>query len=302
MSEVYTPTDLTNLNNQLPLYGVIGSPIAHSLSPFMQSAAFLAHGLPAKYIRIEVAPEALASAMIIFKQHPLLGWNCTIPHKIELLSLMDELGESARQLGAVNTVINQDGHLTGFNTDGQGWVRAIREDFSLDVRDLRILILGLGGAGQAIAKQACLENCERLVLVNRNADKAQALLTELKKNLPPHTLLRTEERLKTIPWDEQLISEELNTIDLIINASSLGLKTTDASPLSMRSFQPHLCVYDTIYQPTQLLNYAQAAGCRSSNGLSMLLHQGALSFELWTGKPAPLEAMRSALQKAYLAK
>lgn len=302
MHEVYTPSDLSSLSKELPLYGVIGFPIAHSLSPFMQSAAFQAHNLPANYIRIEVSPETLSNSVDSFKQLPLHGWNCTIPHKIELLHLMDELGESARQLGAVNTVINQNGRLTGFNTDGQGWVRAIREDFSLDVRDLRIMILGLGGAGQAIAKQACLENCERLVLVNRNIDKAHSLLDELKKNLPPHTLLRTEERLKVLPWNEQLISEELNTIDLIVNASSLGLKNTDPSPISMRSLQPHLCVYDTIYQPTQLLQNAQAAGCRSANGLSMLLHQGALSFELWTGKSAPLEVMRSALQNAHFKK
>jgi len=295
MSEVITTATLSALRPSPPLYGVIGFPVAHSLSPSMQLAGFAAHDLPAQYVRLEISPDQLASSIEHFKKIPFAGWNCTIPHKLELASLMDKLGESAVQLGAVNTVINEKGCLTGFNTDGQGWVRAIRECFSLDVRDLRILILGLGGAGQSIAKQAALEHCERLVLVNRSPDKALILSAELDPYFQSQRLIGSQARLKTLPWDEDLIAQELDHIDLVVNASSLGLNTTDSSPLNSRSLQPHLCIYDTITRNTALIEAAQAAGCRCANGLSMLLHQGALSFELWTGKSAPLEAMRTAL-------
>lgn len=297
MSQVVTPSELSRLDLSSPLYGVIGYPVAHSLSPSMQMAAFEASQLPARYLRVEIPPDDLPSAVRDMKQLPFSGWNCTIPHKLELTGLVDELGESARQLGGVNTVLNDKGKLIGFNTDGQGWVRAIRESFSLDVRDLRILILGIGGAGQAIARQAALEHCERLVLVNRDVKKARDLAETLKPFFQDTRLQGVEDRLKALSWDEDMIAHELNTIDLVVNASSLGLKASDPSALDSRILQPHLCIYDTIYRPTKLMNAASAAGARAANGLSMLLHQGALSFEIWTGRQAPLETMRSALLK-----
>jgi len=298
MTQVISPSELSSLDSSTPLYGVIGYPVAHSLSPSMQLAAFEACHLPARYLCVEIAPDDLTAAIQHMKQLPFSGWNCTIPHKLELAGLVDELAESARQLGGVNTVLNDNGKLIGFNTDGQGWVRAIRESFSLDVRDLRILILGIGGAGQAIARQAALERCERLVLINRDAQKAHDLAETLTPYFQGTRLLGAEDRLKALPWDEDLIAYELNTIDLVVNASSLGHKTSDPSALSPRILQPHLCIYDTIYRPTKLIDSARSVGARCANGLSMLLHQGALSFEIWTGQPAPLESMRSALLKA----
>ncbi|NJK92878.1 MAG: hypothetical protein HC904_14285 [Blastochloris sp.] len=205
------------------------------------------------------------------------------------------MAESAQQLGGVNTVLNQEGRLIGFNTDGLGWVRAIRESFSLDVRDLRILILGIGGAGQALARQAALENCERLVLVNRNAAKAQDLVQALTPHFQDTRLLGANCRLKALPWDEALIASELDQIDLVVNASSLGLKPGDPSPLPPHILQPHLCIYDTITRPTPLQAAARSVGARCANGLSMLLHQGALSFEIWTGQSPDLHAMRQTL-------
>ncbi len=300
MEEIYTPETLLRLQFNPPLYGVIGHPVAHSLSPAMQLAAFQACGLQAQYVRVEIPPEKLADSVRAMRQLPFAGWNCTLPHKIAIAALADELAESARQLGAANTLLNDNGRLTGFNTDGEGWVRAVRTEFSLDVRDLRILILGTGGAGQGLAIQAALEHCQKLVLCNRTEATARSLEQKVAPHFKSDKLLGAAARLKVIPWDEKIIARELSQIDLVVNGTSLGLKPQDPSVLPARILQPHLCVHDIIYRParTRLLDAAREAGARSANGLSMLLHQGALAFEIWTGRAAPLEEMKKALQTA----
>ncbi|MDR0533693.1 MAG: shikimate dehydrogenase [Verrucomicrobiales bacterium] len=300
MSKIFTPESLGELHADGKLFGVIGFPVQHSLSPIMHAAAFEKLGLKAQYVPVEIPPEKLRETVALMAKKPFAGWNCTLPHKIELAKLVDELAESAQKLGGVNTVLNDNGRLVGFNTDGEGWVRAIREEFSLDVRDLRILILGAGGAGQALAKQAALERCEKLVLVNRTEEKVRELASSLAPYFDTQKLMGADARLKVVPWDETLIAKELDQIDLLVNATSIGLKASDAAVLPARILQPHLCVYDTIYRPakTRLLAAAEEAGARGANGLSMLLHQGALSFEIWTGQSAPLMAMRQALKKA----
>lgn len=267
----------------------------------MQLAAFAAYNLPASYVRIEVRPEELTSAVQTLRHQRFAGWNCTLPHKVALTSLMDELSESAQSLKAVNTVLREaEERLIGFNTDGDGWVRAIREEFYVDVRDLRILLLGAGGTGQTLARQAALEKCERLVIANRTLEKCAALQAELEPLFHTTKLLGAHDRFKIIPFDESIIANELNAIDLVVNATSIGLRPSDPPALPARILQPHLFIYDTIYRPakSRLLHAAAEAGCRAANGLSMLLHQGALSFEIWTGRTAPLRAMRSALKEA----
>lgn len=295
MRDVYQPADLQELKGIDNLYGVIGYPVAHSLSPAMQLAGFKALNIDAQYVRVEIQPDELPDTIQLMRELPFKGWNCTLPHKLELAQLVDERGESSKLLGGVNTVINQDGKLTGFNTDGEGWCRAVREAFSLDLKDLRILILGTGGVGQALARQAASEGCERLVLANRSADKAEALAEELKPLFVTEKLLGAHDRLSVIPLDELAIERELNAIDLVVNGTSLGLKASDPPVLHDRLLQPHLCVYDTIYRKTRLQETAQAAGARVAGGMSMLLHQGALSLELWTEQTAPVSAMRDAL-------
>lgn len=300
MPEVYT---LSTLDYELPVspedrYGVLGYPVKHSLSPQFQLAGFAKREIAAQYVRIEVPIEQLSAAVEKLKQMNFKGWNCTLPHKIEMLKLCRRLDESAQKLQAVNTVLNEDGTLIGFNTDGTGWVRAIREEFSVDVRDLRVMILGAGGAGQALATQAALEKCERLVLVNRTLEKAQALAKALDSHFHSEKLQGSHNRLLVLPWDEDAIAAEVNNIDLIVNATSVGLKPHDPAVLPERVLQPHLLVYDTVYRQTKFLEAAQDAGARCANGLSMLLHQGALAFEIWTGKKAPIEEMRKALKEA----
>jgi len=296
MLECLQPDDLPGLSTETPLYGVIGWPVAHSLSPALQQPAFDACHLPALYIRLAIPPEQLTATIGELRRKPFAGWNCTLPHKLALAALVDERDISSLQLGGVNTVRNEKGHLTGFNTDGQGWVRAIRDDFNLEVRDLRILILGAGGAGQAIAKQAALEGCSKLLLANRTETKARELAGQL--HFPGRSTAAAAVRV--LPWDEKILAAELKGVDLVVNGTSLGLKPGDAPVLPSHVFHEGLCVYDTIYRPaeTPLLKAARRAGARGANGLSMLLHQGALSFEIWTGQSAPLDLMRQSLQKA----
>lgn len=251
-------------------------------------------------MRIEIKPEELPEAVAAMKKLPLRGWNVTLPHKWAMLDLVDEPRESARALGAVNTVLNEDNRLIGWNTDGEGWKRAIREQFYLDIRDLRILIIGAGGAGAALARQAALERCQRLVIANRTLETAEILVRELSASFDNDRLLGADAPVKAIACESKAFEHELDTIDLIVNATSVGLRPSDPSVLPAHLIQPHHCVYDTIYRakPTRLIEHARQSGARAADGISMLLHQGAISFELWTGEDAPLEVMRQALKEA----
>jgi shikimate dehydrogenase len=227
-----------------------------------------------------------------------IGTNVTIPHKSAAMELMNEVDDHARKIGVVNTVVVDGERLLGFNTDGPGLVRAVRSDFGVDIRDLRVMILGAGGgAGRAIAAQCAIENCQRLVLVNRTFDKAKQLAAELQPFMKGPRLLGPVARLEAVAWEEKQLAQQIENTDLIINATSCGMKRTDPSVLPASILQPHLMVYDTIYTAhrTPLLADAESIGARAANGLSMLLFQGALSFEIWFNREAPVEAMRAGL-------
>jgi shikimate dehydrogenase len=277
---------------------VIGDPVAHSASPQMHNAALEKLGLPARYTRLHLRSEELAAAIKLLPEAGFLGINATIPHKTSLLSLVTRVDDHARRVGAINTVLVEGHELIGFNTDGPGLVRALRAEFGVDLRDLRVMVLGAGGgAGRAIAVDCGLERCERLVLVNRSPEKAAALLPELAALLGGPHVSGPLARLSHVPWDEAVIRREMDQLDLIINCTSLGMKAGEPSPLPSSLLQPHLMVYDTIYTATRtkLCQAAEEAGARAANGLSMLLHQGALAFEIWFNRPAPLDTMRAAL-------
>ncbi len=281
---------------------VFGDPVAHSRSPAFHNAALRAAGIDASYVAIHVTPTELADALRALPDQGFLGTNLTIPHKTAVLPLLDAIDPAAQTIGAVNTVSVQDGQLTGFNTDGPGFLRAIREEFSVDVRDLRILIFGAGGgAGRAIAVQCALEGCERLVLVNRTVEKARALATELEPLFRTERLAGPSDRLQTIPHDLAAIRAQLESIDLVVNATSIGMKRTDPALVPEALLAPSLLVYDTVYATgrSRLVEDAISAGARAANGLSMLLHQGALSFEIWFDRPAPLAEMRAALASGF---
>jgi shikimate dehydrogenase len=278
--------------------GVLGDPVAHSLSPQMQNAALEKSGINARYAAFQIAPNELAEALELLCKLEFIGLNLTVPHKIAALSLVDEAEERARQIGAINTIVFRSGKSLGWNTDAPGFARAIREVFSVDLRDLRMLVLGAGGgAGRAIAWQCAWENSERLVLVNRTFEKAQALARELAGYFSGPRVLGPEARLEATRAETSALRAQLSRIDLVINATTLGLNQSDPLPLPRELLAPHLMIYDLVYRETitPLLAAAEESGARSANGLTMLLHQGALAFEHWFDRPAPLAAMRAAL-------
>jgi shikimate dehydrogenase len=277
--------------------GVLGDPVAHSLSPEMQNAALQACKMEMQYARFHILPNELENALNLMRDLEFVGLSLTVPHKVAAVPLVNELAESARRIGAVNCVSIANKQLRGLNTDGHGFAHAIREEFSVDLRDLRVLILGAGGAGRAIAMQCAGENCERLVIANRTFDKAKQLADELRDFFAGPKVFGPVPRLQAIPWEEAAIRSQIANLDLIVNATPLGLNHSDSSPVPARILAPHLMIYDTIYAKhrTPLAAAAMEVGARAANGLSMLLHQGALAFEIWFGRDAPIDAMRKAL-------
>src|SRR6266403_2073808 len=280
--------------------GVFGDPVAHSLSPQMQNAALRACEIDMQYGRFHIRGSELRSALGFLRQLDFIGINLTVPHKIAAFGQIDEADEFATRAGTVNTIRLRDGKLIAWNTDGEGFGRAIREEFSVDLRDLRVLLLGAGGGtGRAIAWQCALENCERLVLVNRTLEKTKALADQLRPFFTGPRVLGPAARLQLIEWNETAMRTQMADIDLIVNATPLGLNPSDPPPIPGRLLMPHHLVFDAVYasSKTRLLRAAEEAGARGANGLSMLLHQGALAFEFWFAREAPLEAMRKALHE-----
>jgi shikimate dehydrogenase len=278
-------------------YAVVGSPINHSLSPGMQQVAFDQNGIEARYYRIEADDAALEQTVAKMRLVPFGGWNCTIPNKVRMYELCDRRAESAEQFRAVNTVVNEKGTLVGHNTDGVGWNRALREAFGKAPGELRILLLGTGGAGRALATQAILDQCPELIVANRNPARAHELLSHLNAQFRSGPLARTPKNLRAITWSESELATALREVDLVVNATSAGLDPQAPPVLSARIIPKDLMVFDTVYGKgcERLRQEVEAAGAKWSDGLGMLLHQGAASFVLWTGRDAPLEAMRQAL-------
>ncbi len=281
-------------------YAVLGSPINHSLSPIMQQAAFDHLGIEARYYRVEVNEEGLAGAVEKMRQVGFGGWNCTIPNKVQMYELCDRHASSAEQFRAVNTVVVENGQLVGHNTDGVGWSRAVREAFGRGPEELRILLLGTGGAGRAIATQALLEKCPELIIANRDAGRAQEVLGHLNHQFASGPLARTPENLRSVRWQEKELEAALREVDLVVNATAAGLDP-QAPPILPAAIVPAgVCVLDTVYGAgcAKFRQEVEAAGAKWSNGLGMLLHQGAEAFHLWTGQEAPLDVMRDVLLKA----
>ncbi len=297
--EVYSLADLRKWDSIDPpvRLAVFGDPVAHSLSPQMQNAALKTCKIDMQYARFQISPDELQSALDLIRELNFVGVNLTTPHKIAASKLMDEIDDNVKRIGAINTVKIDNAKLRGYNTDGKGFARAVRQEFAVDLRDLRVMILGGGGAARAIALQCARENCERLVIANRAFDTAQKLAEELREYFAGPRVLGPVRRLQAIPWEEAAIRFQIAHLDLIVNATPLGLNRSDPSPIPARLLAPHLMIYDTVYREgrTPFVSAAIEAGARAANGLAMLLYQGALAFEIWFEREAPIEAMREAL-------
>jgi shikimate dehydrogenase len=270
---------------------VLGYPVAHSLSPAMHQAAFAAAGVNAVYLPWAVAPDCLAAAVQGLRaMENLLGVNVTVPHKEAIVPLLDGLTPEAEAVGAVNTLLPREGRLLGDNTDGAGFLAALREDLGDEVRGLTAAILGAGGAARAVAMSLARAGACRLVLLNRNVDRAKRLADLVAARHPGC-------QVTAQPLHLGSKITEVAEIRLLVNTTSVGLQPNDPPLFDYASLSAPIVVCDLIYNPpeTPLLRAARAQGCPAGNGLPMLVHQGALAFERWTGKPAPVQAMREAL-------
>lgn len=295
MQSVYTLETLNQaVSGQKPArLAVLGFPVSHSASPQLHQPALDAAGIDARYIRLEVPPGKLAEAFVAMRESGFIGCNVTVPHKFEALDACTEISNEARVLGAVNTVIFEENSTRGYNTDGPGIAQAIAEAFGSGLGELHTLILGAGGgAGQAIATQCALTKPAKLTLVNRSLDKIEALAQRLKV-ISPSTAITT------LSFADHALEKRCHAADLLLQTTSLGLSENDPHVIPDRCFLPTHFVYDTIYQPpvTPFLAAAQRAGCSTDNGLSLLIHQGAIAFQHWFPGTDPLPFMQKAMQQ-----
>jgi shikimate dehydrogenase len=277
--------------------GVIGFPLSHSISPQFQQPAFDYLGLDVHYAAHQTSPEQLPSFLAHMRTGGWLGCNVTIPHKRAVFEGVDALTAEADEIGAVNTIIVQDGRLLGHNTDAEGFMRALREEADFDVRGKNVILLGAGGAALAVGVGLARGGVKRLWIANRSLDRAQALAARLAG--------KTDAIAVTL--EARSLAEPVQSAQLLVNCTSVGMSSGPAPnelPLPEALLGSHLLVYDLVYNParTPLLAAAQRAGSCTVEGLPMLVYQGAASFERWTGQPAPTEIMMAAARRALEAR
>ena len=272
-------------------YTVIGDPIAHSRSPQMQNAGFAALGLGTPYGRLHVPVEDLP-CFAEYARKNLDGANLTVPHKNRILPELADMSPEARLCGSVNTLSIRDGQLYGDTTDGYGFAKAVEEAFGLMPENLRAVFFGAGGAARAVVFYLAAHGAKSIVLANRTLEKAEILAQDVRNAYP-----ETEVFCAGLQ-DNRLLDDLLANADLAVQATSMGLHKEDAPPfeLSLLEGRKNLCCFDMIYHTTPFQQAAAQYGLKASGGSGMLLHQGARSLEIWTGRSAPVEVMRKALQ------
>ncbi len=273
------------------LGGLLGSPVAHSISPMMHNDSFAFHKLDYVYLCFDIREDKLGTTVRALRDMNTYGFNLTMPDKTAVMGYLDEISVEARLIGAVNTVKNQDGKLIGFNTDGAGYMRAAA-DFGVDVTGRELTLIGAGGAANAIAVQSALDGAAFIHLVSRRGrswDRARSLVDRINENTGCQAELIDLE-------DSVCLKSALERSVLLTNATSAGMAPeTDVTPLKDTSLlYPELFVSDVIYNPrkTRFLREAQEAGCRTFNGLYMLLYQGEKAFNIWTGLDMPVQMIR----------
>jgi shikimate dehydrogenase len=269
------------------IYGVLGYPVKHSLSPLMHNAAFHALKINAEYRFFEKKPEELEGFLNSLTGKNIYGLNVTIPHKERALSFLGYVSDEARLIGAVNTIKVSDNRLEGYNTDGAGFLRHLGEELGFDPEGKRIAIIGAGGASRAVSLYLSKAKSKSISIYDIDKDKLSALINHLKANF-------REIEIRGANSIEEL---NIGNTDLLVNATPIGMKDSDPCLVDNKLLHKGQLVYDLIYNPkeTKLLWRAKHSGANVSNGLGMLLYQGMLSFEIWTGRKAPKEVMRQAL-------
>ncbi len=285
------------LNFKQELTGAFGQPISENPTQAMVEAAYHHHQLDWRYLSIEVAPEGLADAVAGAKAMGFVGFNCTIPHKVAVIPLLDGLGDSAALMGAVNCVVRRGDQWIGENTDGKGFVESLSLRF--DPVGKKVVLFGAGGAARAIAVELCLAGISEITIVNRSEERG----TEL-------TTLLTNRVSESVPQSLQVRFERWNgefhipdETDLVVNATSIGLypNTNDTLPIVRNSLQSSMFVADVIPNPpeTQFIRLAKDCGCEVIDGLEMLVAQGVIGIRHWSGVDADPQVMRQALERVF---
>jgi shikimate dehydrogenase len=274
------------------LCGILGFPLGHTASPSMHQAAFRALNLDGDYFAFPVMPSQLKKAVEAVRYLNVCGVNVTIPFKEKVIRFLDEISPEAEMMGAVNTILNSEGRLTGFNTDGYGFQKAFESGLKKSLRGMKLILIGAGGAARAVAVQCALSDVRELVIVNRSKVRLKSLIQDLKKSFPSLVV-------SGFSLDHPGLKKEFENAGGVVNATSLGMSKNDLLPAPVDWLIRDLRVYDLVYRPfeTSWVKLARKKGCRAVGGYEMLLHQGARSFEIWTQRKAPLEPMRAALLK-----
>ncbi|MFB9280117.1 shikimate dehydrogenase [Cohnella cellulosilytica] len=278
------------MDSHTKLFGVIGDPIRHSKSPIMLNRAFRESGVNGVYAAFHVEPGRLEQAIAGVRGLGYRGLNVTIPHKVEVMKYLDEISEGAKAAGAVNTIVNEDGRLIGYNTDGIGYVRSLKEEVEPDLAGKTIVVLGAGGAARGILWALAQERPAAIIIANRTEARAAELAASFPAGL----------RISALPWSE--LRGAVAEADVVINTTSVGMSpNVDDLPLDPAWLKPGAVASDLIYNPlkTAFLARAEERGCRAHGGLGMFIYQGAYAFEYWTGRPAPVAAMREVVLASF---
>ncbi len=269
------------------VYGLIGYPVKHSLSPLMHNAAFEALKIDAEYKLFPLKEEELGDFLKNASKNNICGLNITVPYKEKVIPSLDSLSQEAKLIGAVNT-IKVNNKLEGFNTDGEGFIRHLK-DLGFLAADKTIAVIGAGGASRAICVYLAKESPKRISIYDIDKLRATGLIKHLQDNFSDIVFNRVD----------SVTDLNIQESDLLVNASSNGMNDSDSLLLDSKEINSKILVYDLIYNPSQtkLLAMAKVRGARVANGLGMLLYQGVAAFELWTGQGAPVEIMRKALNE-----
>ena len=284
------------ISGKTKLVGFFASPASHSLSPMMHNTSFEACGINAIYLAFDVDQESLEQAVAGIRTFSMLGVNVSMPNKIAVIDYLDELSPEAKLIGAVNTIVNRKGHLIGYNTDGMGFVRSVKET-GHSIKNRKIIVLGAGGAAKAIIVQMALEGAREIIVYKRKNSTFLPL-----KSYFDQVAAQTGCRLRVRDYaDEVQLAKDLETAELLVNATDIGMGGKKASlPIANVGWlHTDLAVFDLIYSPkeTRLLQEAKKVGAQGYNGLGMLIHQGAIAFELWTNKEMPVQLVREKIEE-----
>ena len=283
---------MKNITGSTRLISLLGNPVKHSQSPYMHNLSFESLKLDYVYMAFEIEEGRIEKGIEAMRTLNAKGFNITMPYKEEAMKFLDEIDEEAKIIGSVNTVLNNNGKLVGYNTDGKGFIKALDEK-QVKFRGEKTVILGSGGAAKAIAIQLAIDSAKEIVIANKTLEKAERIVNIIKNHIP-------EVKVSSIKLDEKILKKELKDAKILINTTPIGMKETMRKSLikDIKTLHNSLFVADIIYYPskTELLSQAEEMGCKIMNGLNMLVYQGALAFNIWTGRNMPKSIIENILK------